>query len=168
MSLQHTHHAYLGLGTNLGDRLHNLQEAVRLLPPQARPVAFSPIYETPPWGYLDQPPFLNQVIQVETNLAPPQLLAHLKDVETRMGRQANFRYGPRLIDLDILLYDDLIYESPNLVIPHPRLHERAFMLVPLADLAAQYHHPSLGVTIAQLLAGVDTQGIHRYRGEKTL
>lgn len=165
MSLQTIHHAYLGLGTNLGDRLHNLQEAVRLLPLQVRPVAFSPIYETPPWGYLDQPPFLNQVIQADTELSPLQLLAHLKDVETRMGRQANFRYGPRLIDLDILLYDELIFEAPNLTIPHPRLHERGFILVPLADLAAQYRHPGLGVTIAQLLARVDTQGIHPYHGD---
>lgn len=165
MSLQTIHHAYLGLGTNLGDRLHNLQEAVRLLPPQAHPVAFSPIYETPPWGYLDQPPFLNQVIQAETELDPLRLLAHLKNVETRMGRQANFRYGPRLIDLDILLYDELVYEAPNLIIPHPRLHERGFILVPLADLAAQYRHPGLGLTIAQLLAGVDTQGIHLYHGD---
>jgi 2-amino-4-hydroxy-6-hydroxymethyldihydropteridine diphosphokinase len=153
---------YLALGSNLGDRPANLRSAVEAMPPTVQPTAFSTIYETPPWGVLDQPAFLNQVICAKTALAPLALLDYLKQLELDLGRQPGLRYGPRLIDLDILLYDDLVFEDPRLSIPHPRLAERAFVLVPLNDIAPDLRHPVLGVSMAQLLAGLDTRGIKPY------
>lgn len=128
---------FLSLGTNLGDRQENLSKARELLEPQVHVIAASPIYETAPWGYRDQPAFLNQVLQVETVLAPHDLLVYLKQIEAQLGRQPNFHYGPRLIDLDILIYNDLTIDEEGLQIPHPHLTERAFVLVPLADLAPE-------------------------------
>jgi 2-amino-4-hydroxy-6-hydroxymethyldihydropteridine diphosphokinase len=156
------HSVYLALGTNLGDRLANLQQALAALPPLVRLLAASPVYETPPWGYVDQPAFLNQVVQAETGLDPHALLSTLKQVETSVGRQATFRYGPRLIDLDILFYDDLLLNTPELTIPHPHIPERAFVLVPLADLNPDLLHPSLAKTVRQMLEGIDTRGIHLF------
>jgi 2-amino-4-hydroxy-6-hydroxymethyldihydropteridine diphosphokinase len=153
---------HLALGSNLGDRAANLRAALNLLPPQVTVLAESNIYETPPWGITDQPAFLNMVVRAETFLSPLELLKHLKDIEIRLGRVPAARYGPRLIDLDILFYSDLIIDSPPLVIPHPRLHERAFVLVPLAELAPEMRHPVLGRTVRELLANIDTAGIKLY------
>jgi 2-amino-4-hydroxy-6-hydroxymethyldihydropteridine diphosphokinase len=153
---------FLALGTNLGDRLANLRDALRSLPPDVQPVSVSRVYETPPWGFTDQPAFLNMVIQATTRLDPEALLQKLKGLELELGRQQTFRWGPRLIDLDILFYDDLVIDTPPLVIPHPRLHERGFVLVPLADVAPGLVHPTLGKTIRQLLAAVDTTQIVLY------
>jgi 2-amino-4-hydroxy-6-hydroxymethyldihydropteridine diphosphokinase len=153
---------FLGLGSNLGDRLANLQAAQAALAPQVSILAASPVYETAPWGYRDQPPFLNRVVQAQTGLSPVDLLAYLKRIEVTLGRKPNFRNGPRLIDLDILFYDDLVLETPDLVIPHPRLAERAFVLVPLADLAPDLRHPLLGLTIRALLQSVDSKGVSLY------
>ena len=153
------HVIYLALGTNLGDRLANLRAALAALEPALGRAKPSGIYETPPWGYADQPAFLNMVAQVTTRLGPESLLRRLKQVEVGMGREATFRYGPRLIDLDILFYDDLVLDSPPLVIPHPRLHERAFVLVPLMDLAPDFVHPVLHKTIRELASQVDIAGI---------
>jgi 2-amino-4-hydroxy-6-hydroxymethyldihydropteridine diphosphokinase len=146
-----SHLTYLGLGSNLGDRQAYLQAALDAMPPDVRPRRRSPIYETAPWGYTEQADFLNQVVEAETELEPLALLRHLKAIEQRVGRQASFRYGPRQIDIDILLYDDLVFEEDGLSIPHPRLQERAFALKPLADLAPDYLHPVLGKTIRELL-----------------
>lgn len=154
--------AYLALGTNLGDRPGNLQAAIAALFPEVMVLASSPVYETQPWGLTDQPNFLNMVVSGKTHLAPLALLKYLKDLETQLGRVPSFRYGPRKIDIDILFYDDIIYKTPELIIPHPNLHERAFVLAPLADLAPELVHPALGKTIRQLLAEVDVKGINRY------
>lgn len=140
----------------------NLEAARLALPPQVSVVSASPVYETPPWGVADQPAFLNQALHTQTTLEPLDLLHYLKRLEERMGRQPGMRYGPRLIDLDILFYGNRILETPNLVIPHPRLAERAFVLVPLADLAPDLRHPLLGKTVRELLASVDCSGIQLY------
>jgi 2-amino-4-hydroxy-6-hydroxymethyldihydropteridine diphosphokinase len=153
---------YLALGTNLGDRLQNLQAALDAFPPSIVQRLSSHIYETPPWGYADQPAFLNMVVKCETGLGPESLLKRLKQIEVEGGREPNFRYGPRQIDIDILFYDDLVLESETLTIPHPRLQERAFVLVPLAEIAPMYQHPVLHKSIEELLAQVDRTGIVRF------
>lgn len=159
------HRAYLCLGTNLGDRLANLKNACSRLPPGVSLVEGSPVYETPPWGYKNQPAFLNQVVKVETELEPHELMATLKRIEVAMGRQESIRYGPRLIDMDILFYDDLVLDIPDLTIPHPRMAGRAFVLVPLADLAPDLMHPVELKTVRQMLEGLDRSGIEVFLGE---
>ncbi len=154
------HDVFISLGTNLGDRLLNLRTAISLLASDGcQWVALSNIYETPPWGYLNQPAFLNMVGWAHTLLSPQALLEKLKETEVSMGRTPTFRWGPRLIDLDILFYDDLILDTPPLLIPHPRLHERGFVLIPLLDIAPHWVHPLLKRTVAELAAQVDTHGI---------
>jgi 2-amino-4-hydroxy-6-hydroxymethyldihydropteridine diphosphokinase len=160
-----THTIYLGLGTNLGDRHENLLSAATLLPPKVAVVAQSPIYQTPPWGFTEQADFLNQVIKAETTLNPKDLLKYVKKIEKKVGRTATFRWGPREIDIDILFYDNLVYEEKKLTIPHPRLHQRAFMLVPLADLAPKLLHPLTGQTIQQHLAELDPTNIVKFSPE---
>lgn len=160
-----SHIVYLGLGSNLGDRAANLAAARRALAPQVRLLAASPVYETAPWGYTDQPDFLNQVLQGETELDPFALLDHLKALEIRLGRQPTFRYGPRAIDVDLLFYDDLVLETERLTLPHPELAKRAFVLVPLADLAPDLVHPVLGRTVRQLVAAVDCSAVRPYQPE---
>jgi 2-amino-4-hydroxy-6-hydroxymethyldihydropteridine diphosphokinase len=157
-----TNIVYLALGTNLGDRPGNLRAAIVALPPAVTVLEQSPVYETPPWGVTDQPAFLNMVIKGETRQRPQELLKHLKHLETRLGRLPSICYGPRKIDIDMLFYNNLIIDTPELTLPHPQLHERAFVLVPLADLTPEQVHPVLGRTIRQLLAEVDTTGVKRY------
>jgi len=158
------HTVFLALGSNLGDRLANLEAATHSLQPALHILARSPVYETAPWGYTDQPDFLNQVIKAKTTLPPEQLLTILKSIEATLGRTPTIRYGPRTIDLDILLYDELVMETPQLTIPHPRLAERAFVLYPLADLAPDLRHPVSGSTVRQLRDRVNDQNIHLYQG----
>ena len=150
---------YLALGTNLGDRLANLRAAIDALAPSIVHRQSSHIYETPPWGYTDQPAFLNMAVKCETDLDAASLLKRLKQIEVEVGRVESFRWGPRQIDLDILFYDELVLESESLTIPHPRLHERAFVLVPLADIAPDLIHPVFQKTIAELLSTVERAGI---------
>ena len=153
---------YLALGTNLGDRSANLSAVRSALAPQVQVQRASPVYETEPWGVLDQPRFLNQVLEVETTLEPLDLLRFLKQLEADLGRKPGIRYGPRLIDLDIILFGHRVVSLPELNIPHPRLAERAFVLVPLMDLAPDLRHPVLGKTIRELLLAVDASGVNRY------
>jgi 2-amino-4-hydroxy-6-hydroxymethyldihydropteridine diphosphokinase len=143
--------AYVALGANQGDRLHNLEEAVRLVSEIGEIHAMSPIYETEPVGFADQPWFLNAVMSVDTDLSPLALLLALQDVERKLGKATPFTNGPRTIDLDMLLYDDLVQESPDLALPHPRMHERRFVLTPLADIAPDVTHPTEHATVSQLL-----------------
>jgi 2-amino-4-hydroxy-6-hydroxymethyldihydropteridine diphosphokinase len=150
----------LAFGSNLGDRLANLQQALRCLPPAVEVEARSSVYETPPWGYLEQPPFYNQVVRAATDLSPKDLLVYLKQIERGMGRIETIRNGPRLIDIDILFYDDLEIDSPTLGIPHPRMEGRAFVWVPLAEIAPTLIHPKFGKTAAQMVGELDCSGIY--------
>ncbi len=157
------HTVYIALGTNLGDRSANLDSAQASLPPAVNILSSSPVYETPPWGYLRQSSFLNQVVKCETHLTPEELLDYLKAIEKRLGRKPTFLYGPRTIDLDILFYDDLVLETSSLTIPHPRLDERAFVLVPFANLDSDMIHPVSGKSIRELLENVDISGVELSR-----
>jgi 2-amino-4-hydroxy-6-hydroxymethyldihydropteridine diphosphokinase len=143
--------AYVGLGANLGDREETIRAAVAELPDV---VAVSPLRETDPVGVTDQPQFLNGVAALETELAPRELLDVLLAIERRLGRERRERWGPRTIDLDLLLYGDEVIDEDGLKIPHPRLHERRFVLEPLADLAPQLVVPGLG-GVEDLLAELD-------------
>ena len=146
---------YLGLGTNLGDRETNLRRGLEMLGERIAQMRTSSVYETEPWGYADQPRFLNMVCSGETSLSPEELLMFCKEVERRTGRTETFRYGPRTLDVDILDYGEQILTSAELTLPHPRMAGRAFVLVPLAELAPQWRHPTTGKTAAALLAAVE-------------
>lgn len=152
---------YLSLGTNLGERLDNLATARAMLSPDVRVEKLSSVYETAPWGYSDQANFYNQVLLGKTMLTPLRLLNKLKRIEKMMGREQTFRYGPRVIDLDILFYESRIINTKRLQIPHPRLQERAFVLVPLVEIAPDFVHPQLGLTVQALLDQVDKGGVQK-------
>jgi len=156
------HTVYLALGSNLGDRFANLKQAIDSLTPQLEVKAKSSVYETPPWGFEDQPKFLNQVVKAKTYLDPEPLLKHLKRLEVALGRQASFPNGPRLIDMDILFYDDLILNTSSLVIPHPRLHERGFVLLPLMELNPDLVHPLSKKSVREMAAKCDVAGIEKF------
>jgi 2-amino-4-hydroxy-6-hydroxymethyldihydropteridine diphosphokinase len=150
--------AAIGLGSNVGDRLGNLRTSVNTLSLSGFLVtARSFVYETPPFGRADQPRFLNAAIIGEFAGNPSSLLTLLKDVEKRMGRQDRGRWGPREIDLDLLMIPDFVYSSKTLEIPHPGLAERAFVLVPLAEIAPDWVHPVLGIDIASLAERVKSE-----------
>jgi 2-amino-4-hydroxy-6-hydroxymethyldihydropteridine diphosphokinase len=144
--------AYVGLGSNLGDREAAIRRAAELIGAQR----LSPIVETDPWGYVDQPRFLNAAAEVETSLAPRPFLDHLLDVERRLGRERiGHRWGPRTIDLDLLLWGDERVSEPGLEVPHPRVLERLFVLEPLAALAPDRKIPGNG-TVSEALAGLQS------------
>jgi 2-amino-4-hydroxy-6-hydroxymethyldihydropteridine diphosphokinase len=155
--------AFLALGGNVGDVRGTLDRAIRLLceTDNVRLLARSSDYRTPPWGVEDQPPFVNACIKIATSLDPRALLTHIQKVERAFGRDRSKeqRWGPRTLDIDILAYDDLVVDEPGLQLPHPRLLQRAFVLVPLVEIA-----PNLsiaGTRIADALAGLDAHGIER-------
>ncbi len=146
--------AAIALGSNLGDREGNLREAVRRMGALGRVAAVSGFYDTEPVGYLDQPRFLNAAVMLETELLPVELLRRLLGIEQEMGRdRANAPpKGPRVIDLDLLLYGELVMQSAELTVPHPAMHERAFVLAPLAEIAVGMLHPVLHRSVGELLA----------------
>ncbi|HXN53107.1 MAG TPA: 2-amino-4-hydroxy-6-hydroxymethyldihydropteridine diphosphokinase [Candidatus Acidoferrum sp.] len=145
--------AYLSLGSNLGDRAKNLQDAIAALAKAgAQVVRVSSMYETEPVDYLDQPWFLNCAVEAETELGPLELLQALRAVEAQMGSKKLVAKGPRLIDMDILLYGNEVIDTPELQVPHPRLHLRRFVLEPLAEIAPQLRHPVSSLSVSQMLA----------------
>lgn len=158
--------AFLGIGANLGDRADTLTQALVQLNalPDVCVVAASSVYETAPVGVLDQPDFLNAVVQVNTLLSPRALLEVLLATELQFGRKRLKKWGPRLLDLDILLYEDRVIDETGLAVPHPYLQERAFVLCPLCDLCAEAVHPVLKRSFADLLKDVDTQSVVRVEG----
>ena len=154
---------YLSLGTNLGNREMNLETARQELSLQVNILDCSSIYQTEPWGYLDQPEFLNQVLAVETSLSPRELLEYVKEIEQNIGRKPSVRYGPRIVDIDILFYGNRIIQEEDLVIPHPRLKDRAFVLVPLAEINPDLIYPGIDLSISDLLINVDLTGVDLYQ-----
>lgn len=155
---------YVGLGANLGDRAKNLAAARRALSSLGTHFAASPIYETEPWGVDDpQPWYLNQVCRFETTLPPDELVRRLLRIEEQLGRVRNAVNAARIIDLDLLLYDDVVLNEPRVTVPHPRMHERAFVLAPLTKLAPGARHPVLHETVARLLSRVDKSGVRVWR-----
>lgn len=143
--------AAIALGANLGDRAATLSEAIRRIGAFGHIVAMSSLYETEPVGYLDQPRFLNAALLLDTELDPEALLDGLQAIEHELGRVRTFRNAPRTLDLDLLLYGNRVIETARLTVPHPRLHERAFVLVPLGEIAPDLVHPGMGTTVRALL-----------------
>jgi 2-amino-4-hydroxy-6-hydroxymethyldihydropteridine diphosphokinase len=146
--------AYIGLGSNLGDRMTTAQTAVQRLESLGRVAEVSSLYQTEPVGYLEQPRFLNAVVALETALAPIDLLHALLGIERDLGRMRTFRNAPRTVDLDLLLVDNVILDTTELTLPHPRLHERAFVLIPLAEIAPEAVHPVSGRMAWELLGAL--------------
>lgn len=153
---------YLSLGSNLADRRSNLEAVRSALPPEVAVQEVSSIYETEPWGFFKQPDFLNQIIKGETFLSARDLLSYLKGLEVEIGREPSFRFGPRLVDIDIIFYGDRIILEPGLEIPHPRFKERAFVLVPLAEISPDLQVPGTDHTVMDLLGELDISGIQRF------
>ena len=149
--------AYIGLGSNLGNSLANLGTAIALMRRFAVEVQPSPVYRTSPQGFRNQPTFYNSVCRISTRLTPFQLMGQLLGIEAAVGRHRTFRNAPRILDLDILLYNRLVLESPPLVLPHPRMAERLFVLRPLADIAPHITHPVSGLTVSEMLRALGGQ-----------
>lgn len=153
---------YLALGSNLGDRAAELRAAIRNLESRdLRIVRVSSVWETAPMYLENQPQFLNAVVEAETQLYPMRLLLRVANIELEMGRKRDVANGPRNIDIDVLLYGSSVVDLPALQIPHPRLHERAFVLQPLAELAPGLRHPKMDKSVSELLAAVPAGGVRR-------
>jgi 2-amino-4-hydroxy-6-hydroxymethyldihydropteridine diphosphokinase len=154
--------AFLGLGSNVGDREAHLREAVKHLESnEVRVLRRSSLYETAPQEMLDQPWFLNAVVQVETRLFPMQLLARVRQIERDMGRRRVTPKGPRNIDIDILFYGRVVMATAELEVPHPRIAQRRFVLDPLAEIAPDFRHPMTGKTAHEMLNALEPQGVRR-------
>ncbi len=147
---------YIGIGSNLGDRFYNCKRAIDLLKESGIKIKKeSSIYETEPWGVKEQPVFMNMAVETDTEIAPFELLRVLKNIEKKMGRKETFHWGPRIIDLDILLYDNLVINNEELNIPHKNMHERYFVLKPLSEIAGDIKHPVLKLNIRELLQRIN-------------
>lgn len=159
---------YLSLGSNLGNRIQNLKLGIKKIgaADKISILMISSVYETDPVGYKNQSQFLNLVLKVSTSLNPLPLLERLLAIEEKMGRKRSEKWGSRNIDIDILLYDDLIVNSDRLTIPHPRMHERRFVLVPLAQIAPKLLHPLLKKTVSKLLESCEDNSKVRFSAEK--
>ena len=158
--------AYLGLGSNMRNRQDNLDKALDLLSQGLQVGQISSLYDTEPVGNINQPRFLNLVCQVYTRLAPPELLTLAKGIESKLGRASGTHNAPRPIDIDILFYGDQVIETAELVIPHPRLAERAFVLIPLAEIAPDLVHPVSGETVKELMRAVTkVQGVFKWEND---
>lgn len=153
--------AFIALGSNLEQPVQQVQQALQALAtlPESRLLAHSSLYVTAPVGYDDQPDFINAVAWIETEYSAPHLLAKLFEIEDQFGRARSFRNAPRILDLDLLLYSDIVLNSPELIVPHPRLHERAFVLVPLAEIAPDIVIPHQG-RVSDCLAKIDLDSAH--------
>jgi 2-amino-4-hydroxy-6-hydroxymethyldihydropteridine diphosphokinase len=146
---------YIALGSNLGDREKNCLRAIELLKEKGIEILkASKMHETEPWGVKEQPRFINMAAEIKTDMAPHELLKLLKDIEKKMGRAETIRWGPRVIDIDILLWGDLILKTPELTIPHPLMHGRKFVLEPLSEIAPDAVHPVSGKTVGGLFEGL--------------
>ena len=158
------HIAYIGVGSNLGDKVHQCEQGLReiLRVDRHRLLARSSLYKTQPLGVLDQDWFVNAAIKIETDLEPHELLRSLREIESRLGRRETFRWGPRAIDLDILFFDEETIQTGELIIPHPHLQERQFVLIPLVEIDPHLIHPVLKKTVLQLLENLkDDQGVEK-------
>lgn len=152
----------IALGSNIGDRLGTMRQAVMLLEERSlRISASSDVFETPPWGMENQPRFLNACVLAETDILPRALLELLLNIESDLGRIRRYKWGPREIDLDLLFYDDQVFNESGLVLPHPQMHRRAFVLVPLVQIAPDWRHPVLGKSIRELAGSLDACSIIR-------
>ena len=151
---------YLGLGSNLGEREKYLNIAAGELRKlqEVKVIWTSPVYETEPRGKTDQPAFLNAVVQVETSLQPKELFQKVKSIEWGAGRKTTERWGPREIDIDILVYDGLVFEDDELKVPHPEMEKRKFVLVPLHEIAPDLVHPVSGLTVGEMVAACPDRG----------
>lgn len=146
--------AYIGLGSNLGDSVGNLRAALDMIAEYAVEIQPSPVYRTAPQGFRNQPAFYNAACRIRTRLTPFELMERLLDIEAVVGRLRTFMNAPRLLDVDMLLYNRLVLNSPPLVLPHPRMGERLFVLLPLADIAPHLMHPVSGMTVGDMLKGL--------------
>jgi 2-amino-4-hydroxy-6-hydroxymethyldihydropteridine diphosphokinase len=168
MAMKATHHSvFISIGSNLGDKLAHCRSAIEALAnlEQTRLVAASPFYKTDPVDFTDQDWFINAVVKLETTLAPQTLLTALKKIQQRAGRLRDaVRFGPRIIDLDIIFYDAEVIQSDKLVLPHPRMHKRRFVLQPICDIDSKIVHPVLKTTVEDLLEQLDddSQGVEIY------
>ena len=149
--MQYMNNVYLLIGGNVGNRLQNLRHAVDQLSSWGTVVQHSSIYETAAWGKTEQPSFLNQALEYQTDLAPQALIRTILQIEEEMGRRRTEKFGPRIIDIDILFFNSEIVQEPHLTIPHPEIQNRRFALVPMAEIAPQLIHPLMHKTIRQLL-----------------
>lgn len=160
------HKVFLSLGSNIGDKLNHLNEAIKMIGEveNIKLVAKSSLYETEPVGYLDQDLFMNAVVEIETSLEPYDVLKHCMEIEQELKRKRIIRWGPRTMDIDVLLYDDIKMNDTELTIPHPRMKERAFVMVPLAEIWEQGRIDD--ISVLDYISKMDVEGIRKITHEK--